>query len=125
MSKGKNITLILILVTVVSLLLAVTFAAKRKEALDKYAALEAQVNKLMVQNQALESSLKETVAKLQEAQATTDNLKTALAQEQLKNQSLTTELEKVTQVKAALEEKISQSNTSALPVLNQPKTGKK
>lgn len=125
MNKGKNITLILILITVVSLLLAVTFAAKRKEALGKYAALEAQVNKLMVHNQALESNLKETITKLQESQTTTDSLKTALAQEQLKNQSLTTELEKVTQVKAALEEKLRQPNSSVLPVFNQPKTGKK
>lgn len=116
--------LVLISVTIISLLLAATFAAKRKVELERRLALEVQVNKLTSQNEALGSNLKESMAKLQEVQMTNENLKTALAQEQLKNQSLTSELEKVNQIKIALEEKLSQPTVSVPPDSNRT-VGKK
>jgi cell shape-determining protein MreC len=125
MDRGKNITLILVIVTIISLLLAATFSTKRKTELEKRLGLEVQLNKLTSQKEALEASLKETIAKLEEVQMTNENLKTALAQEQLKNQSLTTELEKMNQVKSALEEKLSQASISAPAASNQAARKKK
>lgn len=113
MNRTKNVTIILIIVSVISLLLASSFAAKRKAEVEKRLTMETQVNKLIAEKNALEAGLKDSVSKLQETQLTNENLKTALAQEQLKNQSLTAELEKVSQIKAALEEKLSQPAVSA------------
>ena len=124
MDRSKNITLILVIVTIISLLLAATFAAKRKAELEKHLGLEVQLNKLTSQKEALEASLKETIAKLEEVQMTNENLKTALAQEQLKNQSLTTELEKVNQIKITLEEKLSQAS-SPVPTASNQSAGRK
>jgi len=93
----KGIVVALILVTVVALAAAFGSSAKIRGAGRRIGVLRAQVEKLSQTNDALEQELKQTQEKLHQEEGVTKGLKETLAQEQLKNQAVTEQLQRLAQ----------------------------
>ena len=93
----KGIAVALILVALVALAAAFGSSAKVKGAGRQIGGLRAQVEKLTQTSNALAQELKQTQEKLHEQEGVNKSLKETFAREQLKNQALTEQLQRLAQ----------------------------
>lgn len=116
----KRIILILTILTVIFFLVAVRSCSdvqKYRKAKDKETAfrfeIEDKMNKFLQEKQGYEEKVKNAFLALEEEKAAHQASKKALVQEQLVDQSLKEELEKVTKLKEALEEDLKEALTGS------------
>lgn len=103
--RARGLIVALTVVTLVALGVSFVSGSKARRGNQQRAGLQSQIEKLTQANKALEESLKEREEKYAQETVMTKNLKEALVQEQLKNQVLTEELQRL--------EKKSSRDTSA------------
>ncbi len=92
---ARGLTIALIVVTLVALGVSFVSGSKARRGNQQRAGLQSQIEKLTQANKALEESLKERQEQYAQETVMTKSLKEALVQEQLKNQVLTEELQRV------------------------------
>ena len=109
----RGFTIALTLVALAALSVSFLSAAKAKNNKRELISLRAETQRLKQENQSLEASLQQTQQKFVRQEKTERELKDVLAREQLKNQTLTEQLQKTSRATSDDEDKQVKSNIQA------------
>lgn len=93
--KAKGLTVALVVVTLAALFVAFGSSAKARSTGNRSAAVKKDLDRLTQTTKSLEENLRGVQEKYNQETVVTADLKEALAQEQLKNQALTEEIQRL------------------------------